>query len=113
MIQVASGLVGKDLSEFKVVAMTEVYKVDDDGRKYISLGFFKDPNIATAFAGNQTDANWHKTSVVLVLTDGKEGYVIKEQESVNLFDDEEKSLELRKQAIAKLSAADRKILGYE
>ncbi|MFA6278468.1 MAG: hypothetical protein WCS97_00005 [Candidatus Paceibacterota bacterium] len=91
--------------------MTEVYKVDDDGRKSKSLGFFKDKTVAEAFAGNQVDVNWHKTATALVLTDGKEGYVIEEQKSVKLFDDETETFELRKLAVAKLSAADRNILG--
>ena len=105
-------LVGKDLKGFKIVEMTEVYRVNDEGRKSGSLGFFKDPNIATAFAGVQTDASWHKTGQVLVLTDGTVGYVITEQEPVNLFDDEAEALEIKKKAIAKLSPAERKLLGF-
>ena len=44
-------LVGKDLSGFVVVEMTEVYRVDDDGRKTRSIGYFRHANIAKAFAG--------------------------------------------------------------
>lgn len=103
-------LIGKDLKGFKIVEMTEVYRVDDDGQKSSSLGFFKDPNTAVAFAGAQTDANWHKTGQVLVLTDGIIGYVIEDQKPVKFFDDEAEALTIKKKAIAKLSPAERKIL---
>lgn len=105
-------LVGKDLKGFNIVEMTEVYRVDDDGQSS-SLGFFKDPNTAAAFAGVQTDASWHKTGQALVLTDGTVGYVITQQESVKLFDDEAEALEIKKKAITKLSSAERKLLGFE
>lgn len=106
-------LIDKDLKGFKIVEMTEVYRLDDDGRKSSSLGFFKDPNTAAAFAGVQTDASWHKTGQALVLTDGTVGYVIEDQKPVKLFDDEVEALEIKKKAVAKLSPAERKLLGFE
>ncbi len=108
-----SELAGKDLNGFKVIEMTEVYRMDVDGRKTASLGFFKDPNIAGAFAGAQKDANYHKTHTVFVLTNGEVGYVIETQESVKLFDDEKEAVDLRKKAIEKLSPNERKLLGFE
>jgi hypothetical protein len=104
-------LVGKDLKGFKIINMTEVYQVNDDGQKFSSLGFFKDPNTALAFARVQEDANWHKTGQVLVLTDGTVGYVIEDQKPVKLFDDEVEALEIKKKAVAKLSFEERKLLG--
>ncbi|USN94507.1 MAG: hypothetical protein H6791_01955 [Candidatus Nomurabacteria bacterium] len=106
-------LVGKDLRDFKIVEMTEVYRVDDDGLKSSSLGFFKDPNIASAFAGVQKNASWHKTGQALVLTDGTIGYVIEDQNPVKLFDDEAEALDIKKKAVAKFSPEERKLLGYE
>jgi hypothetical protein len=106
-------LIGKDLSEFKIVEMTEVYNVDENGRKSSSLGFFKDSNIAEAFAGVQTNASWHRTGQALVLTDGTIGYVIGQRDAVKLFDDEAEALDIKKKAIAKLSPAERKLLGLE
>jgi len=106
-------LIGKDLKDFKIVQMTEVYRVDDDERKSSPLGFFKDPNIAKVFAGAQTDANWHKTAPAFVLTDGTVGYVIGQSEPVKLFNDEEEAVNLRKKAVAKLSPEERKLLGFE
>jgi len=107
------GLVGKDLKGFKIVEMTEVYRVDEDGLKSSSLGFFKDPNTATAFAGVQTNASSHKTIQVLVLTDGTVGYVIMHQDPVKLFDDETEAHEIKKKALAKLSPAERELLGFD
>jgi len=105
-------VVGQDLTGFKIVEMTEVFRVDNDGRKAHSLGFFRDPNVATAFAGAQTDACWHETHQCLVLTNGTVGWVIKEQEPVKMFDDEQEAVELKKKAIAKLSPAERALLGF-
>lgn len=104
-------LVGKDLKGFKIVEMTEVYRVNEDGRKSISLGFFKDLNIASAFAGGQTDASWHKTGQALVLTDGTVGYVIAQQDPVKLFEDEAEVLKIKERVVAKLTIAERKVLG--
>jgi hypothetical protein len=106
-------LINKDLKGFKIIEMTEVYLVDDDGWKSSSLGFFKDPNTAAAFAGVQTDANWHKTEQALLLTDGTIGYVIEDQNPVKLFDDEAEALKIKKKAVAKLSPVERKLLGFE
>lgn len=106
-------LVGKDLANFKIVEMTEVYRTDDDGRKSDSLGFFKDPTVAVAFAGAQTDANWHQTKPALMLTDGVVGYVIAQQDPVKLFDDEAETLKIREKALTKLSPEERKLLGFE
>jgi hypothetical protein len=105
-------LLGKDLAGFKVAEMIEVYRVNDDGRKTQSVGFFKDPDVATAFAEAQTDPGWHKTGRAFVLTNGTFGYVIGEQESVRLMDDEKEAGDLKKNAVAKLSPARRKLLGF-
>jgi hypothetical protein len=106
-------LIGKDLKGFQIVSMTEVYKTDYDERKTSSLGFFKSQDIAEAFAGLQVDANYHKTSPVLVLTDGAVGYVVEEQKPVNFFDDEAEQLRLREKIADKLTLAERKILGLK
>lgn len=105
-------LVGKDLSGYRILLMTEVYRIDSDGRKSESFGFFKNADIATAFAESQKDANWYKTCTCLILTDGVDGYKIDEQSPVKLFDDEAEALAIRKKVLAKLSPSDRKILGF-
>ena len=100
----------RDISSYKIIEMVEVYRTDDDGRKTKSLGFFKDPDIATAFAGSQIDAKWYRTEPVLVLTDGKVGFIV-DVEEVTLFDDEAEALRIKEGIIAKLSPAERKIMG--
>ncbi len=111
MMPKLNALLGKSLKDYKIVEMTEVYQIDDDGRKTNSLGFFKDKNIAEVFAGAQTDANWHKTGQALVLTDGAVGYIVG-SESVVLFNDEKEALDLKQKALAKLSPAERKLLKF-
>lgn len=105
-------LAGMDLVEFEITEMTEVYLVNEDGRKVLSLGFFRQKETAEAFAGAQTDASSHKTGMGFVLTNGKIGYVITQQEPVTLFDDEAEAIELKKKALEKLSPAERSLLGF-
>ena len=107
-----SELVGKPLQGFMFVEMTEVYRVNEDGTRIESVGVFKNPDIATAFAGVQTDANWHKTGKVIVLSNGESGLVISQATSAKIFNDEEEVLNLRKKVLAKLSPAERKLLGF-
>jgi len=105
-------LAGEDLTGFRIVEMTEVYRIDNDGRKSNTLGFFKNPDVAKSFAGVQTDANWHRTDQALILTNGIIGFVVTESESVKLFDDEEEALKIKEKVLAKLTPAERKLLGY-
>ena len=112
-LRVIGGMVGRNLTEFKIEKMTEVYGVDEDGRKTKTVGFFKKQDIAVAFAGTQKGSFSHKTNDAFVLTDGAIGFVIETIEPVTLFNDEEEALKIRKEALAKLSAQERRILGFE
>ena len=102
-------LTEKDLSKFTIKQFTEVFRINDVGVKSKSLGFFRDENIAKAFAENQTDASWHKTRNVLVLTDGKLGFLI--GESITIADEESAIHEIKQKAMAKLSKSEKSILG--
>jgi len=104
-------LIGKSLKDFQVIEMTEVYAVNEDGCKSKSIGFFRDPKVAGAFAKAQIDAAWYKTEKKFVLTDGNVGYVIDTLDSVKMMDDEKETLELRKKIFEKLSPEERAILG--
>ena len=106
-------LIGKDLKSFKIVEMIEIFRVDEDGRKSRSLGFFKNPDVAVAFASAQVDANWHLTQPKLVLTDGNVSFVIDEQGPAKFFNNEKETVALREKAIAKLFLADHKIFGFK
>jgi hypothetical protein len=103
-------LINKDLKGFRTIEMTEVYRVDNDGRKSESIGVFKNPDVAQAFAGVQTGADWHHTKKILVLTDGTVGYNITEVEPVTIFSDESELVKVKEKALAKLSPAERRIL---
>lgn len=105
-------LIGHDLSGFKVIVMTEVYTIDDDGRKCDSIGFFRNQTIGEAFAGQHSNAGHTRTDQVLVLTNGTAGYVMESKESVKLFNDEDEVLKIKQGAIAKLSPAERKLFGF-
>jgi len=102
-------LIGQSLAGFKVEKRTEVYRMNEDGRKQSSIGFFKDSDIATAFAGGQTDASWVKTCEVIVIVSDTVGYLI--GEPIIILDDEKAALEAREHAVAKLTDAERKLLG--
>lgn len=105
-------LIGRDLKNFKIVEMTEVYKVDD-GMKHTSFGFFEDSNFAKEFVGIRTDSSWYRLTQVYVLTDRTIGYVITEQGSINLFNNEAELIEIKKKVIARLSPAEREFFGPE
>lgn len=106
-----SELINKDLNGFTIIKMTEVYLVDEDGRMYDSLGYFRNQDVAEAFAESQKDADRHKTRQALVLTNGIIGYTIEDQTSVSLFDDDAEKKKIRDEAVAKLGTATRKVLG--
>ena len=106
----AKSLIGKKLDGFTVQEFTEVYRTDVEGRgKDKVLGYFKNEGIAKAFAGNQTYFAWHKTEKVLLLTDGKVAYIIGDE--AQLMNDEKAKLQVLQSARAKLSPAEREILG--
>lgn len=106
-------LVGRNLNGFTITEMTEVYFMNDDGQKSGTVGFFRRPAVAEAFVGMQSDASWHRTRQTLVLTDGIVGFVIMPQNQVNLFDDGDKELEIKKKAIEGLPPAVRRLFGFE
>ncbi|MDE2031153.1 MAG: hypothetical protein KGI58_02775 [Patescibacteria group bacterium] len=104
-------LIGKDLSSFKIIEMTEVYRVDYGGIYSSSIGFFKDDTIAVAFAGQQTDENYIKTAKKPVLTDGEISFVMDNCKPATLFDEETESLKIKDRALRKLTQVEKKLLG--
>jgi len=103
-------LLGVDLSAWKVIEMTEVFSTNEDGRKSESLGFFKNEDIAEAFADTKAGKNFHGTRKVTVLSKGTVGFIINDREEVTFIDEEKELLEVKEMALAKLSIAERKIL---
>lgn len=103
-------LIGKDLQGYAIEELYEVYRVNEDGKKFRSIGYFRSGDIATAFAGNQTDAVWHKTAKAFVLTNGTDGFLMTGQ-PVKLLGDEQAMLDIRNAAKAKLTEAEQRVLG--
>ncbi len=112
LAEVLQRLVGKNLLQegFSIEKLVEVYRVNDDGRMTSSVGFFRDENLAKAFAQNQTDAAWHKTREVFALTDGNDVFQLM-AEDAPIYDSEKAELEIRMKALAKLSPEEKKLLG--
>ncbi|MFH0853124.1 MAG: hypothetical protein V1853_01850 [bacterium] len=110
MSGIAQNLVGLKLDGYTVVVMTEVCKTDEDGRKTKTLGFFKDSQVATAWAQGQTDKSYNETQEVLIITNGDRYFIFSGQE-ITVHDDEDAALEVRTAALAKLSDAERAVLG--
>ena len=102
-------MVGKPLDGFTIAHLTEVYRVDVDGKKESTIGYFRDEVIARGFAENQTDANWHKTCEVMAVIKDDEVFLLGER--IELGDEGAAALKIREGALAKLTAADRKVLG--
>jgi hypothetical protein len=105
-------LVGQDLAGFTIVKMTEVYSVDDDGRRRGSIGFFRDPKIAKAFLGEEVERPWKRLASALVLTNGQVGFRVDNPEPVKLFDDEQEANRLRELALSHLTTEQRALLGF-
>jgi hypothetical protein len=74
-----------------------------------STGYFKDENIAKAFAVNQPDFPYNKTAKRFILTNGVIGFVIGEK--IIILDDKKTKLETKEKILAKLSLEERAILG--
>ena len=103
--------VGKPLTKFKIIEMTEVYITYEEGDRFQSIGYFKNPTIAQAFADQQDDPERHRVMTRYVLTNGTIGFPLTEDE-VNLMSDEDETVKIRKRAIANLSEPERAILGF-
>ncbi|HVY35738.1 MAG TPA: hypothetical protein VG982_00460 [Candidatus Paceibacterota bacterium] len=106
-----SELIGKDLSSYKIEKLHEVWSTDEEGLRSRAIGAFKSKTVAKAFAGNSKEGWGTSVYPVTVLTDGVNTFAIENERVVNVFNDEEKANEMRQKAIAKLSPADRAILG--
>lgn len=101
-----------DLKDFKVVVKFMVYKVDDGGQKTTVLGYFKNEDVAKAFAAMQTDKDFLRVEDTLVLTNGSVGYALEDPPApVKLFDDDAEVIGIKNAILAKLTPIEIKILG--
>ena len=103
-------LIGKPLNDFKVIRMTEVYRVNEDGGAIKSEGCFVSAVIARAYANNLVDSAYTDTRSIIVLTDGKVGYSL--DELVELVDEDTALDSIRSKALAKLTHEEVQALGF-
>lgn len=107
-----SELVGMKLESYEIVKMTEVFRINDDGRRMSAIGYFTSPHIAEVFAGTQSGGtNYNQTREVLVLTDGHIAFLVTDDFQIEVFQDEKEILRLKEVALSKLTPAERKLLG--
>ncbi|MEK7126243.1 MAG: hypothetical protein AAB835_02030 [Patescibacteria group bacterium] len=106
----ASDWVARPLTDFAIRKMTEVYRVNEDGTRTESVGYFKNEDVAKAYAG-QHSAPYLRTGQAFILTNGTLGFLLA-NDAVYLFDDEALLVDIREKALAKLSDEERKILGF-
>jgi len=112
MVTTIRDLIGVDLSEFSFVEMTEVCNVNEEGIRLKSIGVFKNTSLAKAYAGLEKDKHYLRVrEKVLILTNGTIGFLIDNAEKITLFDDEEKTAEIRNRILQKLTPEDREVLG--
>ena len=97
------------LTGFTVEEYTEVFRVNEDGLKTKTIGFLKDNTIAVAWKDMQTNPAWCKTAKGYVLTNGKIGFLIEAYGEI--LNDEQAAIEVRENALNKLSEEEKKILG--
>lgn len=103
-------IVGKSLTGFSVIRMTEVYRTNEDGRFTKSEGCFTSEVMARAYANGLADSSYTSTREVLVLTDGKVGYSL--DESVVIADEGKVLESIRGKALSKLTPDEIKVLGF-
>jgi len=87
-------LVNKDLRGYKITTMTEVYDELDEGE--VTIFLFRDKHIALAYADTKST---YRAEEVLVLTDGKVGYILPSPDPIMLHEDEAELLEFQKKQI--------------
>ncbi len=72
-------IIGKKLDGFTVEEYVEVYKTNFDGSKAKSLAFRKSEEEAEEVINKQVASQWFKTRRVLILTNGKIGFLLGEK----------------------------------
>ena len=72
-------LVIRGLEGWRVIKMTEVYEVDEGGKKTRTRGFFKDENLARLYAVSKDEPDkqvQNRAESCFVLWDGQQGFHI-------------------------------------
>jgi hypothetical protein len=107
----ASDLIGKTLSEFRVIKMTEVYRTNDSGDILKSEGCFSCKTLAKAYANNLPDPYLTHLRSVIIITNGEVGYFM--GEGALLIGAEFAQSIIRKNVMSKLTPEEIQVLGLE
>ena len=102
--------VNQSLDGFSMQEWTEVYKTDTGEKKVGTVGLLKNEDVAEAFAEQQADPQFCGTRKVFVLTNGEVAFEI--HGSIEVLDEKQTRAEIRKNAISKLSEAQRRVIGF-
>lgn len=103
--------VGKDLSGFKVIEVTGVYRRDGNGALTgPAVASFADSFVAEAYADFHGGSRYG-THSVLVLTDGIHLLELGQLRTTPLFNSNEEAAKLKSAVLGKLSLAERKLVG--
>lgn len=106
-----TGLVGADLSAFKVEVRMEVYSVNEDGMRTGSVGYFKNPQVAMAHIEMLGNKGYYKSMPRHILTDGIIAFLINNNEDVKLFDDDAEVTRLQQEIRNRLTPEMLAVLG--
>jgi len=102
-------LIGKPLTDFRVIQMTEVYRTNEDGCCTKSEGCFTSDVVALAYSKGLGDSSYTGTRKVLVLTNGVVGYLV---DLPVILADADSALEsIRTRALSKLTPEEVQLLG--
>jgi hypothetical protein len=104
-------LVGQDLAGFKIVMMTEVTGIDDQGRTIDRVGFLVNPDVIRVFRSIQTACSGYHTSPTPVLTNGIVAFALDCNKTVDICPDEIQALRDRR-ANPRFSTGEDAALGH-
>jgi hypothetical protein len=94
-------LVGADLSRFMIAEMFGVYSRNELECRCGPPTIFKDEHAAKDYAARGRDSLYgHELGTVLVLTDGRETYLMANDRSVTVFQSADEALADREMALA-------------
>jgi len=110
---VIAELAGKDLAGFKIVIMSEVQGIDDDGRVINYVGFLQNPHVIKVFTSIVAGSSGYYAKPKLILTNGVVFYVLDDTRIIVPILDEISELRKRREDFDRFSRGDARELGLK